>query len=131
MNTKLLCLSLLFVCQTFSISAFAQQNIQGLVTDINSVPLEYFNVEILNVADSSAVKGGTFVRGEFTFNNLADGKYLLKLSSLGYSPLYAEIDTKSLKNITFQLNEISLDEVVVTARMPNVINKEDRFIVEV
>jgi hypothetical protein len=120
-------------CQIFVVSAFAQQNIKGLVTDIHSVPLDYFTVEILNIVDSSVVKGGTFVNGEFAIDNLINGKYFLKLSSLGYLPLVAEIDTESLKKFSFQLkqNEIHLDEIVVTARMPKVVNKEDRFIVEV
>lgn len=104
-----------------------------MVTDTGSVPLDYFNVEILNKTDSSTVKGGTFVNGKFAFDNLENGKYFLKFSSLGYSNLIVETETNTENNYTFQLkkNEIHLDEITVTSRLPKVINKDDRFIVEI
>jgi hypothetical protein len=132
MNTKLLYIVLIFVCQIFSIHAFSQQ-IKGMVTDIDFVPLEYFNVEILHKTDSSTIKGGTFANGKFVFDKLENGKYLLKLSSLGYSNLIVETETNTESNYTFQLekNEIYLDEVIVTSRLPRIIHKEDRFIIEI
>ena len=91
-----------FVFQIIAVPIFSQQ-IKGTVTDMNSVLLDYFNVEILNRTDSSTVKSGTFANGKFIFNNLARGKYLLKLSSLGYSTLIVETEINTQNTYIFRL----------------------------
>ncbi|MDR2465762.1 MAG: carboxypeptidase-like regulatory domain-containing protein [Prevotellaceae bacterium] len=132
-KTTLLRIIAIVSCQIFFASAFAQHNVKGVVTDTNSVSIAYFNVEVLSIDDSSVVKGGTFVNGEFAFDNLAEDKYYLKISSLGYSPLITELDAKSLNKNTFQLkhSKIQLDEVVIGARMPKIKNRTDGFVIEI
>ena len=57
--------------------------------------------------------------GEFSFENVQQGKYYLKASCLGYMSITFEIDvTKDIEGLEIRLNEnsLALDEVVVTAQ---------------
>ena len=57
--------------------------------------------------------------GEFSFENVQQGKYYLKASCLGYMSITFEIDvTKDIEGLEIRLHEnsLALDEVVVTAQ---------------
>lgn len=114
-------------------SIFAQKSIKGKVTNENSLPLDYFNIEVFNSKDSTYVLGGTFVNGEFLIDNLNEGEYIFKFSSLGYYDLIKVDNAQSINNGNFKMLEksIDLEEIVVTSKLPRVINKTDRYVVEV
>ncbi|MDR2947632.1 MAG: TonB-dependent receptor [Prevotella sp.] len=125
---------LFFVILLFSITPiFAQITIKGKVTNEKALPVDYFTIEILNRIDSSFVMGGAFVDGEFQIDDIKNEKYIFKFSSLGYYDLIKIDNAQTINNGNFQLIEksISLDEVVVVSRLPKVINKADKYVVEV
>ncbi|MDR0429061.1 MAG: TonB-dependent receptor [Tannerellaceae bacterium] len=126
----------IFFLVTFSLSfiqSFAQISIKGKVVDEKTLPLDYFSVEILTSNDSSFVKRGSFLNGEFQIDNIKEGEYMFKFSSLGYLDLITIDNVQSINNKTFQLTEKSIDlkEIVVISRLPKVLNKTDRYVVEV
>jgi hypothetical protein len=123
----LLIIGILPVAPAFS------QALRGTVTDEISKSMDYFKIEILNYVDSSVLKTGIFVNGTFIFDKLSENKYIMRVSSLGFHDLITDIDLSERTNLTLQLKplEIELQEVVVSARMPAVINKDDRYVVEI
>ena len=61
----------------------------------------------------------TDVDGNFSFNNVQPGKYVLEVSCLGYVSVSVEIDaSKDVEGLKISLHEssLALDEVVVTAQ---------------
>ncbi|QZT38913.1 TonB-dependent receptor [Halosquirtibacter xylanolyticus] len=112
----------------------AQSRITGDVKSNNDSVVNYFNVALLNPNDSIVIKGGAFLDGHFELPDVRNGKYLLATSSLGYQTNYKVIELDNdhnLLDISILLNQLQLDEVKVRGRIPKVINKSDRYVVEV
>ena len=111
---------------TISLSAFSQFDgkIKGSVTDGNAKSAEFATVSLLNFKDSSVVKAGTSDKaGNFGFNNIADGKYLVSVSAVAFKTAYSnlfEINTGNssvtLKTILLTPQPKSLASVTVTAK---------------
>ncbi|MBB3187403.1 outer membrane beta-barrel family protein [Microbacter margulisiae] len=105
----------------------------GKVMEHNHQPLDYFNVEVLSPKDSSLVSGGTFLNGQFQFNNLKTQSYLLKITSMGYKdylqPVTLTNEINTLPDVVLQTKE--MNEVTVTARLPVIQSTADRTIVTV
>ena len=102
-------------------------------------PIEYASVVIYRVSDSTMVSGMvTNEKGAFLFNNLAFGRYFMKLNFIGYraervtgiklTPMKQVIDIGDIK---FQLISTKLKEVEVEADKPIVEYKLDKKIVNV
>lgn len=92
------------------------QNIKGKVLDQSTnVVLNGVNVMLLGPSLSSAIGNN---KGEFIFENLLPGKYLLKISHLGYQTYSREIELKGLDivlNIPLKENLKSLPEIQVVS----------------
>ncbi|MDC1107018.1 TonB-dependent receptor [Prolixibacteraceae bacterium] len=132
MMKKLLIVPLLIIgIQTLS----AQINVEGDVLQKDGNAIEYFSVTILNAQDSTVYKGGTFVDGSFKFHNVEQGKYIVNIRSLGYVPLFKDLSVKAgeVNHFRFDLSKelYKIDELEVRAKIPPVINKEDRYIVQI
>ncbi|MDC1105960.1 TonB-dependent receptor family protein [Prolixibacteraceae bacterium] len=111
-----------------------QNRITGTVKSKSDSVLHYFNVALLNAVDSTLIKGGAFVDGRFEFQEVDDGKYMLATSSIGFETNYKMLhigSTNNVLNVSILLDNIHLDEVKVRGRIPKVINKSDRYVVEV
>jgi hypothetical protein len=81
--------------------------------------LEFVTV-VLQTSDSAFVTGVvTDVKGEFAFNNVANGDYRLILSNIGYETLRVELQGENrnidLKEILLEETSIALDGLTVTA----------------
>lgn len=125
---------LILVLSSCVILLDAQSIIKGKVTDAENNPIDYFNVLVCNVVDTSIVTGATCYKSDFSISNIHLGRYLLKISSVGYVDYFQSINinndsTMTLSIIRLKTNE--LGEVVVTARRPTIISKSDRIIVNV
>lgn len=104
----------------------------------NQKIIDAASVSLLHAKDSSLVKVAVADKqGNFTFDDVKEGNYLLLATSIGhtktYSPLFA-ITASSLKEIgTLQLvpTDKSLSSVTVTAKKPLIERKLDRTIVNV
>ena len=94
------------------------QNITGKVATNDSLPVEFANVILLQVNDSSFVTGTvTDENGNFSFP-IANGDYLLKVSFLGFQTQILEIETQNIGTIYLQSEDKNLSEVTITATRP-------------
>lgn len=112
---KLLSLLLLFILTTAS--SWAQQNaIKILVVDEFEVPLDYFNVVVMNPSDSSYMTGNVYYSGNFDCRDHFTGRKILKFISLGYKDHFLDIDFDSPvfpDKIVMQTDAFGIGEVVV------------------
>jgi len=109
--------------------------ITGNVVDESSHrPMEFVNVVLCRASDSSMTAGTeTESRGIFSFKNIADGDYFMRLSFVGYkeqSTTHRKIGAQSrnwnLGTINLTESPVKLDEVLVTAQKALFTNSIDR-----
>ena len=134
--------TLLFLaCSAYSIPSFAQQiagRIVGTVTAESQKTIEAATITLLNYKDSSVVKMGVSDQsGTFELENIAEGKYLVHVSAVGYQTNYtpAEITAGTfnviLKTIQLKPEAQSMAGVVVTAKRPPIEVKAGKTVVNV
>ena len=122
-----------------SIAQVANGKLKGTVTDETQKPVESATVSLLKAKDSSLFKMiATDASGAYSFENIATGKYLLLISSVGHVQAYSHIfelneGNSSLSMETMSLKSASKDlkEVAVVARKPLIEMKMDKTIVNV
>ncbi|HEV8084228.1 MAG TPA: outer membrane beta-barrel protein [Chitinophagaceae bacterium] len=116
----------------------AQTEIHGSVIDHNNRPVLNANILLLKNADSSLVKGMfTNEAGQFSFQNIPVGTYIVTSTYTGYSPVYTssfEVKAREnidLGNITLMQGNAQLTEVKVAAKKPLLEQKIDRLVINV
>lgn len=86
------------------------QDIKTVVVDTNNIPVEYANVCIMSLADSSLVTGGvTDANGVFKCDLNSDKKVFARISSLGYETKFVPIpmtDTIRIFSLDKELGEV-------------------------
>lgn len=115
------------------------QQITGSLHDAAGQPIDAANVLLLDPADSSLVRGTlTEPDGHFTFENVANGSYLLSFSMLGFETVFIHslaVDEShpliDLKTTTLRESSTLLAEVSVVAKRPFLEQKIDRMVVNV
>ncbi|MFN8356676.1 MAG: TonB-dependent receptor [Spirosomataceae bacterium] len=125
-------------CCLLGTTALAQQagRISGNVVD-NHQPVEFATVTLAKLPDSTKVLYyvATDSLGKFDFEKLETGRYLLKISLIGYQPLVQAIQLNNanqeviLANLAFQSDNKTLNEVVVTAQKKLIQKTNEGFIV--
>ncbi|MFV0420576.1 MAG: TonB-dependent receptor [Dysgonomonas sp.] len=113
---------LIFIgCVLFSTATMLAQspsgNIKGMVCDSeNGAELIGASIHINSVNRS----GVSDENGEFSFNNIPEGKYLLQISFMGYQSQSKQVELKKGETREFKIrlipDENSLSEVIVTAK---------------
>lgn len=94
-----------FAALTFA-SAIAY-NVRGVVVDEERQPMIQAAVRVLNVKDSTAVKGVmTSTDGRFNIKDVPNGKYLLETSYVGYGRVF--------RNITVKGASLNVDTIAMT-----------------
>lgn len=92
-----------------------QTNITGKVTDNQSNPITNVSIHLLNT-QSTTLSGSD---GDFSIQNVPAGKYIIRLSAIGYATFAGEIGVKGKNDnpFIFQLQNalIQLEAVTVTA----------------
>ncbi len=122
-------------------TAFAQTTgmLTGAITDTKGQPLGFVNVAVVDAA-SAAVITGTIadLEGQFQIKTPTPGKYLLKLTFLGYSPLQTapfevagDKDSKDFGTLVLQEDAQVLQEVTVQAMRPTVVTEAGKTVVSV
>ena len=130
---KIQLLILFFVCT--AVSSFGQVSIKGRIKDQRQ-NLSYGTVVLLN-PDSSTIKTvSADGYGEFIFENVNPGLYMISSSVVGYSKFYSGNISVEKKNITVPdiiLKEATteLNVVTVKAKKPLFEQKIDRLVVNV
>ena len=123
----------------FSISVYAQKGsiVGTVIEEKDSSPMPYVSVAIMKASgDSAIVNGGiTDDKGEFEIKNVAYGKYIIKLSFVGYKEVSKNIEVNSPKLDfgTIKLNTTSenLEEVTIVGAKQMMEYKLDKRVVNV
>ena len=131
---KLLIWTVLLLTDT--LSTYAQNKIvtvSGRVIEAGTKePVELAAVQLLSLPDSAQVAGmTTSTQGYFSLSKQKPGKYLLKVSFIGYVTkiipvqLTANVPAKKMGNIELATDAVMLQEAVVVAEAPQVTVVED------
>ena len=125
--------TVLLLAATFS--AFAQTKnitVSGRVVEDTNEPAVQATVQLLSLPDSAYAAGGaTTGNGYFTLPKVSAGKYVLKVSYIGFKNkfiplhLYANVLNKNVGTVTLETDAIMLSEAVITAEAPQVQVVED------
>jgi len=134
---------LLSVLLFFISPLFSQKNsriINGTVVDkISQQPIQFVSVALLNVKDSSSVKGTiTDKKGKFTLTDILPGTYIIKYSYIGYAVPETKRITITGEQTDIQLGIIELssratelNEVVVSGKKQMIKTSIDRKVYQV
>ena len=102
-----------------SLITLSAYNITGTITDDQGEPLPEAGVRLLTARDSSYVKGcAADIDGKFSLQGVANGRYIIELSYIGYNPHRQQIrirdNSQNLGQIKLSESSIMLKEAVVT-----------------
>lgn len=103
--------------------------------DGGKLPLPYSTISILQLPDSLFIAGtATNKQGAFkiTYTRLKNSLYLLKASYTGMPPQYhttEQIKSSAIDTIFLDNNGIILNEIVITAKQPDIQEKQDTTII--
>jgi hypothetical protein len=134
--------TLFFFLSAIIVSAHSQAKngrVTGDVKGPNQKGIEAATVSLLRAKDSALVKLSlTGKQGDFEFEKLADGKYIVSISAVGLAKAYGQpFELSSVNNNinlgTFELTQQTavIGGVTVTAKRPLIENKIDRTVVNV
>jgi hypothetical protein len=129
---------ILAICMT-TLAMAQSGKLTGMLTDEKGVALRYANVAILKAADSVFVAGALVQEdGRFELVTPTPGRYLLKVSSIGFvervSEAFEVSDASFSKDfgvLSLKTDVKSLSEVSVTALRPTITQLADRMVVSV
>ena len=135
-------LFILLTIMSANILSFAQTSgkITGSIKDGgNQKIIDAATISLLKSKDSSLTKSAvTDKEGNFTFENVKDGSYLISATSLGHSKVYSKSFTISAEQASYEAGVLqlvpvtqNLKEVVVETKKPFIERKLDRTIVNV
>jgi len=118
-----------------SILSLKAQTLKGLVKAAeDGEPIAYATVALLK-PDSSVVTGTTTEDyGSFELQYIAPGDYLALFSFIGYEKLYQKVNIPTQSNLgEIRIHESTtrVQEVVVSAKRPFVVQRADRYIVDI
>lgn len=114
MKTKPILLFTIFYASLLQSLAQSDRSVEGSITDMNNQPLAGVNVFI----DETGRGDVSNAKGFFSLNGLAPGKYVLKLSSIGFITLTQPIDLTIEETVKLPLvmkeSLYELPEIVVS-----------------
>ncbi len=127
------------VVTTAAIAQTKPGAISGTITTSDNRPVEAATLQLLKAADKSLVKVAvTDKSGNFTFDKLAEGKYLISISAVGFAKKVSEPVEITATNVKAEVAAIQLsplvkglNEVTVTSTKQFIEQKPDRMVVNV
>jgi len=135
-------ITLLLLLPAISTVLFAQSalnggEVSGSVTDEKKQALPFGTVLLLKAQDSTLVKSTvTTAEGRFNFDQLASGRYLISVSSIGYqkyfvAPFSVEGALITLPAVSLVLANNSLQGVTIIAQKPLIEMQADKLVMNV
>jgi len=123
-------------------AAFAQNKpgaISGNITTADNKPIDAATLQLLKAADKSLVKVAvTDKSGNFSFDKLAEGKYVISISAVGFAKKITEAVEITATNVKAEVTNIQLlpqskglSEVTVVSTRQFIEQKPDRMVVNV
>ncbi len=106
----------------FTFTLFSAPAIKGIVVDGTTLsPLEFVNVAVMQPSSKIPAAGGTTNQnGQFVFTNLSIGKYMVRISFVGYKsffkPVNIGVDTLNIGELRLESDSKTLKEVSVTGQ---------------
>jgi outer membrane receptor protein involved in Fe transport len=130
--------NLLFILILFPLISNAQDGgVSGMVYgENNQEPLPFTNVILISPSDSTLVSGGTTdINGAFEFSS-NPGKFLLKVSYIGYRDFYRKVNVEAgqvskVGYLTLQTDAKALDVVQIEALQSSFKNDIDKKVYNV
>lgn len=133
---------LFFLSLTILINSFAQNKIgkiSGTVTDVNGKAVDAATIYLLRAKDSAMAKVAVSNnKGEYEFEKMAEGKYLVSITTVGLKKSYSNIVEISASQPEHHLPTIqlagagkTLTSVTVVGKRPLIENKIDRTVINV
>jgi len=128
---------LLFSLPSFFASAQnGYYSITGKALQKNNKPVEAGNIIALHAKDSSIIKGDLFTEGLFRLDGLRESVLLLKITSLGFKPVFLPLrrtNSDSIINLGSHILTESkdLDEIEIVAKIPLFENDGEKIKVNV
>jgi len=127
------------ILSLFSFSQSSNGKINGSVIDGNTKTIESASITLLRAKDSSIAKISTSDnKGNFTFDNIAFGKYLVSISAVAHQKAYSETFELSANNSPLTVKTIrllpqskTLGNVTVTAKKPLIEQKPGMTVLNV
>ena len=117
--------SLLLVHSTLSAQDKIVPVIAGVVINQEQKPVDGSAVCLLTAADSSVVKIEICDKqGRFHFTNLKDGKYLLRVTSVGYQHLFYGPFDVSQRNRSFNAGKLQLTPASTTLKEVSIVEQK-------
>lgn len=115
----------------FSLSLFTlHAQISGVVTDTESNPIEFVNVALYSMPDSTLIAGTiTNQDGHFSLNNDPNGDVILRVSFIGYETKVVEAANE--QRITLMPETTELGELVVKGNLPRIRVRDDASVTSV
>jgi Outer membrane protein beta-barrel family/Carboxypeptidase regulatory-like domain len=120
----------------FSTALNAQINLKGTVQDSLGKALPFVSVAVLKM-DSSLVKASaTNEQGEFYFEKISSGKYIIRAFSVGFLKKYTQVfevhnEDLTLPKLLLFETTTQLKEVQITTKRPFIEQQIDRMVVNV
>ncbi|MDP4263930.1 MAG: TonB-dependent receptor [Bacteroidota bacterium] len=131
-------LFMLLISAVFLNATIQAQKISGIVKDEMGKGLEKTTVTLLRAKDSATVKlNATDKNGNYVFNAINPGSYLVKVTHVGYSPRYSKPlavtagTDFTVPEMTMVKAEGVLQGVTVSSEKPMVEVKADKMVVNV
>lgn len=123
----------MLLATTFSVFSQTKNiTVSGRVVEDTNEPAVQATIQLLSLPDSAYAAGvATTGNGRFTLPKVSAGKYVLKVSYIGFKNkfiplhLYANVLNKNVGTVTLETDAIMLAEAVVTAEAPQVQVVED------
>ncbi len=124
--------ALLLVATLSALSQTRNITVSGRVIDDTKAPVVQATIQLLNLPDSTYAAGiATSGQGYFTLPKVKAGKYVLKISYIGYKTKYLPLElsasspSRKLGTLEMETDAMLLAETVITAEAPQVQVVED------
>lgn len=136
-NFRLLLLLSVIYSASLSLS-YAQGVIKGVTADEQKVPLPSVIIRLKKLPDTTLYKTvSTDLSGNFTFNDLPPGNYVLETDLMGYRPFertglaISSADVLDIGLLSLTPSPKMLDEVTIKAQTPMIEKQIDKTVVNV
>lgn len=129
MNKYLNLISLFLLFSSFAVSQTKEFTITGkVVDDATDKPLQLVNVFLISSIDSTLVAGAATAKdGKFDIKKISNGKYFIKISSIGYKDYILDFDKSIQKNQKYDFGTIKLIPLIVDLNEVLVSTKKETF----
>lgn len=111
----------------FTVNGFSQ-TLEGTIVSEEKSPIEYANVVLLSLPDSSFIAGTiTDEKGHFSIRQDKNGK-LLRISAVGYANHFQKVNSSNIGTIQLKTDVRMLTELTVKGDLPHTQIKDDALV---